>query len=321
MAVCMDHDEDMTIGKLQSSILDQMQANVDYHQKFHTGSILKDVERYFKFGTYCDSIVDIIVIAAARALNMNLKIYQKGTLGDIQIQEHIRNATGKEIHLKFTHDNSNVAMNHYDCILLLEEPTPSHIDEPVTIDSPCPSTISLPTCVDVADVIDLTQDCNVTISKNPETPHDNRSDELQFPMHLFVKSEAKCVDQLPHDVGGFKLYKMKCSQHRWVEKIQDLCHFKMNTLRRKDLIGSRKVGRCLGSLYCMSAQCPFKCSAEGSPNMMNFQNVGGHKVCFSCRSIARRKWCGAQKLTEYCRESGTLTVYHVGVHKYHLKKT
>ena len=53
---------------------------------------------------------------------------------------------------------------------------------------------------------------------------------------------------------------------------------------------------------------------------MNFQNVSSHKVCFSCGSIASRKWCGACKMTEYCRESGTLTVYHVGVHKCHLKK-
>ena len=139
-------------------------------------------------------------------------------------------------------------------------------------------------------------------------------------MHLFVKSEAECVDELPHEIDGFKLYKIKCSQQEWVEKSQDLWHFKMNTLRRKDLIGTRKVGRCLGSLYCMSANCPFKHSAEGTPNTMNFQNVSGHKVCFSCRSIANRKWCGAHKMTEYCRESGTLTVYHVGVHKCHLKK-
>ena len=94
----------------------------------------------------------------------------------------------------------------------------------------------------------------------------------------------------------------------------------MNTLRRKELIGTRKVGRCLGSLYCMSANCPFKHSAEGQSNTMNFQNVSGHKVCFSCRSIASRKWCGACKMTEYCLESETLTVYHVGVHKCHLKK-
>ena len=174
--------------------------------------------------------------------------------------------------------------------------------------------------MDDADVIDLTEDCNSTTSEHPEMPHNNTGDDLQFPMHLFLKTEGECVDELPHDIDGFKLYKIKCSQQEWVEKSKDLWHFKMNTSRRKDLIGTRKVGRCQGSLYCMSAQCPFKCSAEGTPNMTNFQNVSGHKVCFSCGSIATRKWFGAQKLTEYCRESHTLTVYHVGVHKCHLKK-
>ena len=70
----------------------------------------------------------------------------------------------------------------------------------------------------------------------------------------------------------------------------------------------------------MSLDCPFKHSAGGKSNMTNFQNVSGHKVCFSCGSIASRKWCGACKMTEYCWESETLTVYHVGVHKCHLKK-
>ena len=308
MVGCMDHDEEMSLEKLQSSILNHMAANVDYYQQFHTGNVLKDVKRYFKLSTYCDSIVDIIVIAAARALNMNLKIYQKGTLGNIQIQEHITNATGKEIHLKFTHDNSNMAMNHYNCILLLEEPTLSHTDEEVTIESPGPSTIGQPTSVDDVDVIDLTEDSDITTSEHPETTHNSTGDELQFPMHLFLKTEGECVDELPHDIDGFKLYKIKCSQHEWVEKSKDLHHFKMNTSRRKDLIGTRKVGRCMGSLYYMSTQCPFKCSAEGTPNTTNFQNVSGHKVCFSCRSIASRKWCGTQKLTEYCRESHALTV-------------
>ena len=102
--------------------------------------------------------------------------------------------------------------------------------------------------MDDADVIDLTEDCDITTSKQPETPHINTGDELQFPMHLFVKSEGECVDQLPHHIDGFKLYKIKCSQQEWVEKSQDLWHFKMNTSRRKDLISTRKVGSCLGSL-------------------------------------------------------------------------
>ena len=70
LTVCMDHDEEMTLGKLQSSILDHMAANVNYYKQFHTGNVLKDVKRYFKFGTYCNSIVDLIVVAMARALNM-----------------------------------------------------------------------------------------------------------------------------------------------------------------------------------------------------------------------------------------------------------
>ena len=224
---------------------------------------------------------------------MNLKIYQKGPLGNIQILEYITNATAKEIHLKFTHDPSNVASNHYDSILLLEESTLRHTDEEVIIKSPCPSTIEQPICLDDADVIDLADDSEMTISEQPESPHSNTSDELQFPMHLFINTEAECVDELPHGIDGFKLYKIKCSPQEWVQKSQDLQYFKMNTLRRKELIGTRKVGRCLDSLYCMSANCPFKHSAEGQSNTMNFQNVSGHKVCFSCRSIARRKWCGA----------------------------
>ena len=93
----------------------------------------------------------------------------------------------------------------------------------------------------------------------------------------------------------------------------------MHTLRRKDLVGTRKVGKCIGNLYCASDDCPFKHSAEGKWNTMNFQNVSRHKVCFSCGNVASRQWCSAHKITEYCRESETLTVYHIGAHKCPLK--
>ena len=119
-------------------------------------------------------------------------------------------------------------------------------------------------------MIELTDDSEMTTSKQPESPHSDISDELQFPMYLFINTEAECVDELPHDIDGLKLYQIKCSPQEWVQKSQDLWYFKMNTLRRKELIGTRKVGRCLGSLYCMAADCPFKCSVEGQSNMMNF---------------------------------------------------
>ena len=134
MTLYMDCDEEMTLGKLQSSILDHMVANVNYYKQFHTGHLLQDMKRYFKFGTYCDSVVDLIVVAMARALNMNLKIYQKGPTGNIQILEHITHSTAKEAPLKFTCDHSNVANNHYDAILLRDEPTLRYMDEEVTIE-------------------------------------------------------------------------------------------------------------------------------------------------------------------------------------------
>ena len=83
-------------------------------------------------------------------------------------------------------------------------------------------------------------------------------------MHLFINTEAECVDELPHDIGGFKLYQIKCSPQEWVQKSQDLRYLKMNTSRRKELIGTRKVGRCLGSLYCMSAKLPISAFSRGS---------------------------------------------------------
>ena len=93
----------------------------------------------------------------------------------------------------------------------------------------------------------------------------------------------------------------------------------MNPSRRKDLIGTRKAGRCIGNLYCSYDDCPFKLSPEGKRNTSNFQNADGHKICFSCENVASRQWCGARKMTEYCRGYERLTIYHIGAHKCLLK--
>ena len=143
----------------------------------------------------------------ARALKLNLKIYQKGPTGNIQILKHITHATAKEVHLKSTCDPSNVANNQYEAILLLDQPTQRHTDEEVTIKSPCPSTLEQPISLDDADdVTDLTDDLKMTTSEQSDSLQNNTSDnELQFPIYLFLKMEAEWVDELPHDINGFKL--------------------------------------------------------------------------------------------------------------------
>ena len=189
------------------------------------------------------------------------------------------------------------------------------------MESPHPSTLEQPISLDDADdVIDLTDDSEMTTSQQSDSLQNNTSNnELQFPTHLFVKKAAELVDDLPHNIDGFKLDKIKCSPQEWVQKSQDLRYFKIHSLRGNDLIGTRKVGRCIRNLYCAFHDCPFKLSAEGKRNTTNFQNVDGHKICFSCHRVTSRQWCNTHKMTEYCRESESLTVYHLGAHKCPLK--
>ena len=224
----MDHDEMVTLDTIESSILDHLASNVNYYKLFHTGHVLKDTQRYFKFGMYCDNVLDLTAVATARALKLNLTIYQKGLKGNIQILKHTTEATAKEAHLKFTCDPSNVANNHYKAILLLDKPTQRLTEEEVTIISPHPSNIEQTRSLD--DVIDLTDDSEMTTCQQFDSLQNNTgNNELQFPTHLFVKTAAEWVDELPHDINGFKLYKIKCLPQEWVQKSQDLRYFKMHT--------------------------------------------------------------------------------------------
>ena len=152
--------------------------------------------------------------------------------------------------MKFACDPSNVDNNHYEAILLFNKPTENHTEEEVTIESPCSSTLKQPISLDdTDDVIDLTHDSEMTTSQQSDSLQNNTSNnELQFATHLFLNTAAELVDDLPHSVHGFKLYKIKCSLQEWVQKSKDLRHFKIHSSRRKDLIGTRKVGRCIRNL-------------------------------------------------------------------------
>ena len=52
----------------------------------------------------------------------------------------------------------------------------------------------------------------------------------------------------------------------------------MHSLRRKGIIGTRKVGRCIGNCYFPYEKYPFKLSADGERNTLNFKIAEGHKI-------------------------------------------
>ena len=88
MVLYLDHDEVVTFNSKESMIMSHLAANVKYQDCFHIGDVLKDAERYFKFRTYCDNVLNVIIVVTARALKLNLIIYQKGLEGNIQILRH-----------------------------------------------------------------------------------------------------------------------------------------------------------------------------------------------------------------------------------------
>ena len=69
LALYCDHNEVIAFDSLASNILGHLVANVNYYKWFHTGDVLKDAEGYFKFGSYCDSVVNLIITATTKALN------------------------------------------------------------------------------------------------------------------------------------------------------------------------------------------------------------------------------------------------------------
>ena len=150
------------------------------------------------------------------------------------------------------------------------------------------------------------------MQQNVSFPY-NKND-VQFPTNLFVNIALECLDHLPEDIDGMKIFKINCLCTEWVKRTHDLRYFRMQSSRRKGLIGTKKVGRCLGNHYCPYDECPFKFSADGEKNTSNIQNIEGHKTCFSCGHHANRQWCGEQKIMEYCRQLEILTVYHLGTH-------
>ena len=96
-------------------------TNADHYKQFHTGDLLWDAEEYFKFGNYCKSIVDVIIIDTANALKMNLSIYQKGLDRNIQFIEQTTDVKGREVKLKVTQDPQNPTYNHYDAVFLFDK--------------------------------------------------------------------------------------------------------------------------------------------------------------------------------------------------------
>ena len=54
-----DYDEVITVDHMANNILEHLATNAYYYQQFHTSNLKQDAEGYFRFGNYCDSIINV----------------------------------------------------------------------------------------------------------------------------------------------------------------------------------------------------------------------------------------------------------------------
>ena len=144
----------------------------------------------------------------------------------------------------------------------------------------------------------------------------------EFPEWCFWNQVAKQVPHVPDDIDGMCLFAIKCTEDNWLQVTRDRRYFNMNSTKRLDFKGLRRVGWCEGSWVCLNEDCNFiRSSPVGEPNRSSFHIYGkrGNRQCVTCGHYAARDKCGARKMSQYNRETGVATVYHLGKHKCCLK--
>ena len=60
---------------------------------------------------------DFLVSVIAEVFNLTIHVYQRKTDGKIQVHSFSAENPEKEVHLKFTHNNTAPGGNHYDCVV------------------------------------------------------------------------------------------------------------------------------------------------------------------------------------------------------------
>ena len=90
-----------------------------------------------------------------------------------------------------------------------------------------------------------------TKSKNKQRKRCNRMD-----ISLLKEIMPQEVEQLPWDIDGNVIFKMKCEEDFWIDSVSDGHWWKVVPSSRKDLEGERKFATCMGSYICNNPECP-----------------------------------------------------------------
>ena len=128
------------------------------------------------------------------------------------------------------------------------------------------------------------------------------------------KVPVKIVDEIPWNINGNVIYKIKCTERNYIDKYQDGHWFTLRNSSRNDLNGNRSTGKCQGSYICKNPERS-KLQCADTVNTIDFKHEGeGLRTCGSCGQLVKRTYCGAIKVIEYNKSTGYLTYWHQGFH-------
>lgn len=326
MALLTETDILLTSAQMKVIIMGHLKVHCKEYSKFYSGNLVEDAALFFQSGVFDKDVVDIIISSAAKALNLNLYIYEKGEKGEVVVLDQFVHPSCVTVHLKFTHDNKAPLGNHYEPIICNPEVTE-------TFSESLPKVSSLGPIQDTP--LDLTtsqcsHDLTPPASMEQVSPEksvkeiglDEGCNDYFFPIHLFRNVEPEWVDSIPPDIDGKKFYQIRTDIQTFNAKARDMHHFKMNTSKTGTNTIKRKTGHCQGNLFCPNPQCTFlKTNKNNVENMSQWQHPQkGITTCYSCGFIAQSTKCPARKMSVFNTQSRVLQVFHVGHHICQKKK-
>ena len=108
-----DHSEMYSNDVIGCLITSEIFNNNQYYKRYYSGnleSMLRSLDNYIKHGVYSQQVVDIVVLAAAKCLSVNLCIYKKYGDNAILYMQPSNPPSTRDIYLQYNDE-------HYDAIV------------------------------------------------------------------------------------------------------------------------------------------------------------------------------------------------------------
>ena len=333
-ALELDHDIHINHRTIANRIWKEINERIIFYVHFICGERnkpdddLKDVHKYIEEKNYTIPFADLIVSAAANALNINLKIYEKDKEVKKEIDFEPDNAQSSvTVHLLYSCDSNlegdpNNLTSCYD-VLVLRDDAPISKYRNEAPESDIPIILLHDTTSDEDMYMDLTKILK-DLSKSIEVSDEILKYNIEpgecnvLDMSVYTGMAAKRVAFQPYAIHGNVMYEIACKKHEWHKKHEDGHYWASTSGKNKDLQGTRKCSKCIGPLQCQNKRCVMYC-CHALSNTKSFQKMGEDYLLQELPSVCVKNmvWCEENHGTQQTNRNS----YHLasGKHRCQVK--